>query len=379
MADISFTIDFGYISGGIYVGKKDVTDSIAEKFEITRPYHGTNYLESQIMGKFTILKDSAEMIGWLLSSNSDYLPIEIDLDTSPFFKGYVRNNFNGGLSKYLDKVSMEVLGFGQVLKKRILETKSFESKYILDMSDSTSIVLSLLKDAGFTFVSEGGDPADFYTIDISGLTNIKTIDVPYHIIPHGDNKNYWEAIQEILKECGYVLAFNLNGNPFLASTIVRGSPSYTEVKLSDFVIKKKFSFKRSNVSFNMVTANYYTHSLLENRVIYKDTTDADTTYECIIPIEYGEYYPPEAGDPNTTAWINFENEIDGKELVAAIFNTETITWEWDGHGFFTVVDGLIADNWEATRAKLSVQNTDDIHEKLRKITKLFLIESIQII
>jgi len=358
-----FYVDFGGTTGAI-----DIADYIADEFQIHNVYHSKSYDRSKNSAKFQVNDPEGIVIQYFLDIADNFIPAQVFNDDVLIFNGYIRNNFTATTSTHIESFSMELIDRSKDIEVKLtetieLETAGADTVYVCNTSDTdNSIIHQLLLAAGvgteyvygYTEDNPYGFSATedygFSSCDLSLLTDI-LVEYDYYFKTRYDGLMINELIQDLLKECGYILNFNVLGQPYFASIINR-SETPTDYTFHEQEVFRGFKATREDMTYDSVVAKYYTHELLEQATVFEDTTDGNDVYKCVIPVATDEYYPEGIDDANTTTMLEFE--IPDRELIVAKFTDSSM--KFLPLSPFEIYEAWDVSQWHGTSVSNGVHN-----------------------
>ena len=372
-------VDFGGAVGLINLGP-----FLLNKFEINLPYHNSTWGAIKSSAKFTLTDLTNEVYGYFIDYIDNYIPVQVYLDTVRIFRGYIRNNASFTTNEGLDDISLELIDRSKELDVTLEETISLENAKICDTATpASSVIHQLIYASGYADALAFGitleafgivDGADYNAFgienaDLSLLTDID-ISIDYYFKSKFDDHNIYKLIQDILFEAGYVLIVTATGEPYFASIIGRGETP-TTTTFYDKKIFKGFKWRKQDVKFDSVTMKYYDHDLIENAVVFNDTTGGNDLYDCIIPVPATTSYPVDAELPATITKLDFAvntpdltdpTAVNKRDLIVAI----QLGAEVDVRpgSFFNPAKAISDDTWYGTSLDSGAYNADSAGHNL---------------
>jgi len=341
MSTIVFNVNFGGSTGIIDIA---ALGWVFPQFEISDVCHNTTFQPIKNSGKFKIQDETGTFIGYMSNVSDNFIPAIFYVDGVVYFNGYIRNNFSGKFTDYSHDVSIELIDKSKDLERSLAVTISMENADICDTADpDNSILHQLLLGAGFGVPMAFGITGIDLAQNAFGITGIDTeenaygilsanfdtlIDIPitldYYFKSRFEDYNYYQLIQDLLKEAGYCLVINAEGNPVLKSLIYR-SEAVTSGTTREFLIHKGFTLKRNNIRIDSFTGKYFEHETILKATVFNDTTGGNNVYDCLIEVATGDDYPTDAGDPAVVTKLDFkvedvvgsEDKDKGKVLILA--------------------------------------------------------------
>ena len=324
MSTIVFNVNFGGSTGIIDIA---ALGWVFPQFEISDVCHNTTFQPIKNSGKFKIQDETGTFIGYMSNVSDNFIPAIFYVDGVVYFNGYIRNNFSGKFTDYSHDVSIELIDKSKDLERSLAVTISMENADICDTADpDNSILHQLLLGAGFGVPMAFGITGIDLAQNAFGITGIDTeenaygilsanfdtlIDIPitldYYFKSRFEDYNYYQLIQDLLKEAGYCLVINAEGNPVLKSLIYR-SEAVTSGTTREFLIHKGFTLKRNNIRIDSFTGKYFEHETILKATVFNDTTGGNNVYDCLIEVATGEDYPTDAADPAVVTKLDFEVE-----------------------------------------------------------------------
>jgi len=243
-----------------------------------------------------------------LLAYDDAIGVSIAADGTTYFTGYFTDSFRFSItSRGAQDVKIECEDPGiRKLKTAWISADgigtTFAGDKICDPADTAhSVIHKIATLAGVTLAS--------------GLPTISQ--QVYMVVLDKDGRTYWDVLAKLLLEHLYVFDFNAAGQLYLfALTGMTGSPVQTlttqEGIIGDnstpgiVVNKRLYDTREIDVKFDEI-------STLTSGVVHRDTTGQTASYDCLIPIAPGKYYP-DTCNADTYAYIDYKTE-DGRDVV----------------------------------------------------------------
>lgn len=220
-----------------------------------------------------------------LMTNSADIPIRITKDAAPWFYGYVQRTGEVDVTHLIGDIKLTAYDPSTLLDKKLAAT------YLASDASVTTIVNALLAAAGCT--SNIGTIAN--TIDSVAF-------------PAGEG-TYWEAIEGILSDFGYVLYFDAAGvaqtfDLFPAS--VASTDDYISGEAGNMLGALGLSRKQRRYGGCKVT--YFNHKTISNAKIFNDTTGAVGNYDCYIDLAGFPRGYPDREDADDVVYCDYAHE-----------------------------------------------------------------------
>lgn len=210
--------------------------------------------------------------------------------TTPFFGGYVSNNFSWSVGKNGSSVlKLTIEDFGTRLLKKTCVDKD-----------------TLFNDTAQNFVSSL--VSDKFSIDVSRLPNTNIV---YTITK---NSTYESVLKKLVQELGYVYYFDYTGTlRFKKVDINKDNYLYTIDKSTLYSEgNKAVSLSKKIRKYSKVEVEWKSLETKPNACIYRDITGSDSSHpNCNIELAAGATYPDPNGKPS---YIQASN-LDGSEEV----------------------------------------------------------------
>lgn len=302
MSTWNVTIDFGG-------GAVDITnDVLHQSFRRTRFIH--KRLKPTTNDCTFLIEGDSAVFSSLLAAGDETV-VTITKDGSPYFKGYLNRNYSIPVEAAQNgPITLKVEDWGKHrLDKKIEVNARYNNHKVVDVANqSASIIHKLLSEAGFS----AGEIN--LTADID-----KTI--TEFILFSEDDDTYWDRIQELLFEFGYVFYIDEQGrfsvyNLFPSST---ATANKFENTASSKNILKQVVIGRSKERYDDARVKWYPLSTLSDVKVYEDTTGGTDTQRASISVNAGEYYP----DEGNTRQIFQKYKVDDADVVSVI-NTSVV-------------------------------------------------------
>lgn len=278
----------------------------------------------------------------LLLLDTDYrAKINVQKDGADYFTGYVRNNLKVRTKFRPDKVKIECVDPGYLLKEhRIDSTFLMEDVYLSSSDTSRSAVYQIAVQHGPLAAADISDDT------INFLIRYKPI--------IANDFNAWELLHQMFFEAGYVWNFDASGVMQyidLFPTFISIDTTFSQANrniVNELEIERKEERREgAEVRWNTILTN-------NDAIVFNDSTGGDDDNRANIELAPNEYYPEGAGERN----VYSEYEVDGREIITVKNARLSLTAETGITSEFT--------NYH-TRGLIKLQNTASV---IRKITKL---------
>ena len=278
----------------------DISDYIVQR-SVTMTYslHGSDSLECNTnSAKFTLLGYKA-LLDTLLTS-TDPVYCKILRDGEAFISGIISpvTKVTPSHSR-ITATELTVEDFTlSKLKKRITSTINW-SDYAVCNPDATasSIVHQLLSLAGV-------EAASYPTI---------TTTIPYLCVVADDKKTYFDILEAVLFEAGYLFYFGRAGK--LVFYNLADCPSSYSSITNEFL--NEIGNDASNImalenatkrgSYDEIKLTWYGKEKKEGLTVFEDTTGATTVHDCVIEVEAGDFYPDKE-TASGTVYSEYKND-----------------------------------------------------------------------
>jgi hypothetical protein len=297
VATWAVTLDFGDTTG-----PRDITDCVnLETFRRTRQLHNDLHAVSWNLS-FGLVRNPT--ITTLLLGNEGDVEIAVTKDGDAYFTGQLTTDYVVAIRTRLQEIPIKAVDNGERLRRVIKgDGVGGDVKWagyaVCDPGDSAaSLVHQLLTLAGFT-ASEWDLGA--------GDTIADTID--YFVSLLGDKITYYDQLDQLLYEFGYVFVFGADGK-FRIADAYPADTSSSEMFDSGNLIGE-LAIGRKKDRYEAAEVTYTPHYTNTNVVLFRDTTGGAESLECNIPVLAGEFYPVGAGDGDVYC------EYRGEELSQA--------------------------------------------------------------
>jgi hypothetical protein len=293
------------INGISYDISNDVlSNSIEPDFSLHTSLHAnTNKIAFRVNRKSSCLSPLIANAG-----STNVLVNITNTDASSFFTGYLTDDFSweiGGRGQDDFTLHAEDPGI-KLLKKAWVSDNSLFTylngiKVCDSSSTSNSFIHKLASKAGVTLASSL--PSIAQTIAFK--------------VTDSDGKTYWDLLDKVLYEFGYVFYFDSSGKLNIYTIPQTNiNPTITLAPSTNVVCEgggTGISSKRSIVQYRETDITWNQIKTVSNIVIFHDTTGQTTTYDCLIPIAAGSYYP--TGSNASTYQLTSYSSADGYSIV----------------------------------------------------------------
>lgn len=212
------------------------------------------------------LKYDATIISKLLT-NPDTIDVTITKNGSAWFAGFVPPNLALAAGDYANGGEIEVWEYSHRLKEKLNTTQALDSYYVFYKADTDwSIIHQLLFDFGYS-------AAD---IDSSAPDILEYVDYFYEDI---EDKTYFEIINTLLFEMGYVMEFTLDGKYSHAPWIVDSVTIAGTIDDDDQTTSPAFSIDRTYTHEKAVEVVFSELEELNNVALYGEHVPIQTNGE----------------------------------------------------------------------------------------------------
>ena len=293
-------------AGGVAYNVSDYV--IRHSIEIDEYLFSPDSLKPNTNRATLVLSRTCPNIDEILAASGD-ISISIVADGVAAFSGYLTDNFG---------IKITATGAGdmaitaedpgiKLLKKPWKSTgglsTNLSGKKVCDPADTPSSFVHILAGLAGVTVATGAPT-------ISNLV--------YFSIQDKDKKQYWDVLEKVLADFGYVFYFNSSGKlAFYSLAALTGTPSL--VVRSDATILQQtpgdagIEIKKRFIQYQETVVKYKEAQTIASAVIFRDTTNQGLT-DCDIEIAAGGYYPS-SSDASTYAYIDYFLE-DGRDILA---------------------------------------------------------------
>ncbi len=258
---------------------------------------------------------------------SGNIPVEIDRDGVAYFRGVVRPNHNRRFASQFRSMDIEVVDYLYTLQIRITSDFVYSNIPISDPANTSNSFLHQL------FARAG--------IASSKLTFGAVSDVITEIsVSDDDDVTYWELLNDVLWEFGYVVYQNPDGtfgvyNLFPSSITFGTITDKTPIFHGASEERREYRYQKVRINYNPIVTK-------TGVILWSDTTNQSDTNKCNITLTAGEYYPPNS--QTYPAYAKYT--IDDYEFIRAY----NVTLDYAAWGGLTV-NKFIAG---AKRAEISL-------------------------
>lgn len=278
----SITLDFGDTTG-----PRDITDYVnLDSFRRQRQYH-TDLRAVSWRLSFGMVRNPT--ISTLLLGNEGDVDISVTKDGDPYFVGQLDTDYVVAIRTRLQEVPIKAVDNGARLRRVMKgdgaggDVKLVNFK-VCDPGDTEhSIVHELLDLAGFS----GAE------MDLGAGDTIASV-IDYWVALLGDNKTYWDHLDQLLFEFGYLMHFGADGK-FRIDDAYPSDTSVSETFDSGNMIGE-LEISRKADRYEGAEVKYLQHYTNTNVVLFRDTTNGTDSQECNIAVAAGDYYPLGAED-----------------------------------------------------------------------------------
>lgn len=218
----------------------------------------------------------------LFNSGGNDMPVVITKDGVGWFAGEVRPDYDTVMTSYMERLDVECVDTSINLQEKIDESFVWSGYDVCDTgSTSTSIIHQLLVTAGYS------------------LSDMSLTDIAHTITTYGvarfEEQVFWDEIDEILYEFGYVLDVNAAG-VFIMHEMHPTSLSTSALTDADTAHMRTQSKRRQR--WEAVRLTWYPVQTFIDQLVFSDRTGGDSTNPMNVSLSSGEYYPPGADADN---------------------------------------------------------------------------------
>lgn len=191
------------------------------------------------------------------------------------FTGYIRKNFAFSKSVYVENFNVEIVAPSFFLKRKIKTDFNLVNASVC--TDSSSIIWRLFIDAGYA----AGD-----------LVNLPTISttLPFFTADN-ENDQYYDLINNLLFDYGYILDFNAEGKPIVydisPSNLTPGGAFTTGPSGN---VRNKLNQNVAINQYQKIEISWDTVKSIDNLIVFEDTTNGNSQNDCVIPVNPESYY-----------------------------------------------------------------------------------------
>ncbi len=191
--------------------------------------------------------------------------VRILKDTSPYFYGYIRKTFNIKKTQKLEPIKIELVSPSFKLKKKISQNLNYSNITV------TQLLTNLLIYAGVTSYN---------------LPTISYI-IPGFTVISDEGDTYYQYIEDILFEYGYVGYFDELG-VFKTQQLYPSSLTTTNVFNGSNCLNE-INQKKKEEEKEKVIVSWTGVKVLNNAIVFSDTTNAQNGYSCYIELPPSGY------------------------------------------------------------------------------------------
>ncbi len=241
---------------------------------------------------------------------SGNIPVEIDRDGVAYFRGVVRPNHNRRFASQFRSMDIEVVDYLYTLQIRITSDFVYSNIPISDPSNTTNSFLHQL----FTRAGIASAKLTFGAVG-EVITEIAVSDA--------DNVTYWELLNDVLWEYGYVVYQNPDGtfgvyNLFPTAITFGSLTDSTPIFHGASEERREYRYQKVRINYNPIVTK-------TDVILWSDTTGQSENNKCNITLLAGEYYPPNS--QTYPAYAKYT--IDDYEFIRA-YNVTLDYTAWGG-------------------------------------------------
>lgn len=261
---------------------------------------------------FTVAGDQA-LVAALMAGDRD-TPIRVTKDGARWFTGFVTRTPETTTRARLGDMVVKAYDPGILLKRKL------RTDYKKLNGTVSQVVGELLTAAGWATQALG--------------TIAKTVDATWR----KGSITYWDAIEKLLLDFGYVLYFDEHGTArtFLLAPASLASTKTYSTGLSGN-ITDELAPARKQRRYGGARVTYYRREAKTNAVVFSDQTNAGQLNKCNIDLtQYSGVYPPRSGTEEVYCEYALEEDGRALELIA----TDGVTFAIQGTGGVTVAQAV---------------------------------------
>jgi hypothetical protein len=320
---------------------------IKDSVEIQTSLH--NELEPTTNKASFLLNRGAAIIPLILAA-TDNIKVNIEDDGSALFTGYLTDSYTWSITSRGEApiaLSAEDPGI-KLLKKSWVSTNAVytfrDSIKVCDSSDTENSLIHIVALLAGCEVSPS----------IHTITSTVALE-----IQDKDYKTYWDVLEGILFEFGYVFFFNPSGFLTLYKIATEAIATLGTIDADNLVCVSgnAIETKKKLRQYKQVKVSWDEYTTLESEKIYEDITGATDTYSCNIELAADEYYPSTSTESVFT-YADYSCIDSGNEFIYA----KSITTDF-------IADQGIEIEYEncGSRLKLRCHNTTAATASIRRL------------
>lgn len=221
------------------------------------------------------LTHNAVLENKLRGLNEDGAMCRVRKNGKLIFTGYIRKGFAIRNTGRVQSTSITIVSPSFFLKRSILDYIRLLNVQVC--TDENSIIYKLFMDAGFT------------ARDLDLLPKINTV-LPYFVVNPG-TKTYWDLLNTLFFEYGYILEFNADGKPCAyAYSQADINPEHSFTTGNNGNIHGALTQKITEETYQKINVTWTSTKTLQNVNIFSDTQNATISDKCVIEVNPQEYY-----------------------------------------------------------------------------------------
>lgn len=265
-------------------------DAEIDNFAITEKMH--NDLKSADNSASITVCHNTALENALRNIGYDGVKAKISKGNTLLFTGFIRRNFTFQNNGRVQNTKIEIVSPSFTLKRKI------NSRYEAVSKTVTEIIEGLLDLAG---------------IDTTGaeIPEVNTV-IPYLAISPDDNKTYFDVLNALYFEYGYVIDFDASGNPSYYSWL-SGEQETTQEFNSGNILRTLSQTVKDEAHAN-IDVSWTSVKEVNGGNIFSDTTNGGSVNKCNLYIDKGKYLGVEEGDAEG---LYCEYSADGYEILYA--------------------------------------------------------------
>ena len=255
---------------------------------------------------FTIKRGSG-IVATLLSSSQREIAIIIKEGSDTVFTGYLTDSYNWDItSRGEDDIKLTAEDPG--IKKLKVSWKSNGAL------PATTLFDQPLCDASTPSISVVHHIASLAGVVVN--SSVPTINKLVDVLAEDNSTTYWEVLEKLLFDFGYVFYFNTDGELSLYNLAHESIDIATTINSSKLISDGGIAVKiqKKLRQYNQTRIKWTERETIANERVFEDVTGGDEAFRCNITMEADGYYP--INDPSSEAmWLDFASIDRGKELI----------------------------------------------------------------
>ena len=326
-----YTIDIDFLDG---VGFVDYSEFMINELAVNEKLHNKYKATTNTLN--VNFRKNLELLSRLLASEGKAYA-NIGKDGNPFFTGVIRTDGSFSVTSDVNEISLEILDYSYLLKKKIKEGYIYRNWKLCDPSDTdNSLIHSVLIKAGFT---------------LPHLANLTTLNKIIPLFELEEKKEYFKLLDDLLFEYGYTFLFDNSGRfnlIDLAPNTVNIEHTFSDDSPEAINVIQPLEVDKTDEDNVTAHVEWYETEERDNTLLYRGIPDPEQP----VSIPYGLYYPVDGKVKDV--YQRFKPVVPELEETPKILHTGNHYLNYITEDPAIVVD---TESYENKRARIVFHNT----------------------